>query len=255
MRDQTNTRTTLYGPPALRHITFDLGAKFFGIGESSLDFGATLVSFARPVYSTRGEYLGLGVSFSLVPQADTEAPTWRCAERIWRVNVGTAGYPTGSGDNLHLKLLKRNSFASRRCRADGFQAATLRPGANLLAGGGEQSYVPAVSNSVADISVVRLDTGNALDDFRHRDDAYNASSTELSLQGLYGDYVLLFPVVALSSGLDLMALFDFNLRFDFVSVDDTPSTLLVAPPDEEQLLAPRMQIEAGSEPILIQASP
>jgi hypothetical protein len=249
MRDQTATRTTLYGPPKLGHITFDLGAKFFGIEESSIDFGPTLVSYSRPVYSTRGEYLGLGVRFSLVPATDDEAPTWRCAERIWRVNVGTAGYPSGGGDNFHLKLLKRNLFASRRCRDEGFQSSTLRPGTNLLVGAGEpQTYTPEPVNSVADISVVRLDTGNALDDFRHRDDAYNASSTELSLQGLYGDYVLLFPNIALESGLDLTGLFDFNLRFDFVSIDDTPPTFLSG----GGRAGPRVQIDASREPIVVQ---
>ena len=257
MRDQTNTRTTRYGQPHLGHITFDLGQKVFGIGESSPDFGATLLSYSRPVYSTRGEYLGLGVRFSMVPQADDEAPTWRCAERIWRVNVGTAGYPSGGGDNFHLKLLKRNAFASRKCRDEGFESATLRPGSNLLVAAGEpQTYVPEATNTVADISVVRLDTGNALDDFRNRDDAYNASSTELSLQGLYGDYVLLFPSIALGSGLDLTGLFDFNLRFDFVSIDDTPPTLRAARPSERRRAAadpgPRLQVEASQAPIVVE---
>ena len=249
MHDQTNTQTTLYGQPSPGHMTFDLGKKFFGITESSPDFGPTLLSYSRPVYSRQGEYLGLGVAFSLVPQSDGEAPTWRCAERIWRVNVGTAGYPSGGGDDFHLKLLKRNSFASRRCRAEGFRTASLRPGANLLVAAGEpQAYVPEATSVGADISVVRLDTGNALDDFRNRDDAYNGSSTELSLQGLYGDYVLLFPFTALGAGLDLTALFDFNLRFDFVSVDDTPPTLQ-APGGQDR---PRFEIQTGEDPIVIE---
>jgi hypothetical protein len=225
MRDQTNTGLTEAGPPKLSHVTFDLGERFFGLDESSPEFGQALLDYSRPVYSARGEYLGLGIAFSLLPKRPDEAPTWRCAERIWRVNVGSAGYPSGGGDRFHLKLLKRNVFASRRCGGNGLQASRLRPGVNLLVAAGElQTYREEAKNSVADISVVRLDAPNALSDFRQRDDAFNASSTELSLQGLYGDYVLLFPASALASGLELGALFDFNLRFDFLSIDDTPET-------------------------------
>jgi len=224
MRDQTNTRTTAAGPPRLAHLAFDLGAKFFGLAESAPEFGATLVQYARPVYSQRGEYLGLGVRFSLVPDSDAEVPTWRCAERIWRVNVGASGISAVSGV-AHVKLLKRNVFASRACRADGFQAATLRPASNLLVAAGDTpAYTPELTSSVADVGVVDFDQPDALFGFKTRDDYLNGSSAELALQGLYGDYLLLFPAPLFDAGLALDQLRDFFLRFDFLSVDDTPPT-------------------------------
>jgi hypothetical protein len=222
MRDQTNTRTTLHGPPRLGHMTFDLGAKFFGLEESSDQFGAALQQYAQPVYSSHGEYLGLGVQFSLVPSATDEAPTWRCAERIWRVNLGAVNFPTTS-DGTHVKLLKKNLFASRTCGGDGFQVATLRPSTNLLVGGGDASApVPENTNSVADVALMDFNQPDALLNFKTRDDFLNGSSSELALQELYGDYVLLFPATALNQGLDLGALRDFFMRFDFLSVDNTP---------------------------------
>jgi hypothetical protein len=222
MRDQTNTRQTVSGPPKLGHLTFDLGAKFFGLTESSPDFGAALTSYVRPVYSQLGEYLGLGVRFSLVPEAADESPTWRCAERIWRVNLGASGLPS-SGDGVHVKLLKRNVFASRQCHADGFQVASLRPGTNLLVAAGDApSYVAENTSSAADVSLMDFNQPDALFNFKTRDDFLNGSSSELSLQELYGDYVLLFPATVLNAGLVLDQLRDFYLRFDFLSIDNTP---------------------------------
>lgn len=228
MRDQTNTRTTVHGPPSLGHMTFDLGAKFFGLVESSQDFGSALAQYAQPVYSQRGEYLGLGVRFSLVPQAGDESPTWRCAERIWRVNVGATGFPS-LADGVHVKLLKRNLFASRRCDDDGgFQVASLRPSVNLLVASGEPgAYVAENTSSAADVRLMDFNQPDALFNFKNTDSFLNGSSSELSLQELYGDYVLLFPQAALSSGLALSDLRDFFLRFDFLSIDNTPPILLM----------------------------
>jgi hypothetical protein len=228
MRDLTNAQI-VSGPPALGHLTFDLGARFFGLSESSPEFGATLEQYAQPVYSARGEYLGRGVRFSLVPQRQDESPTWRCAERIWRVNLGATGFPA-TANGTHVKLLKRNVFASRRCDAEGFQVASLRPGANLLVAAGEaSSYVEQKTSSVADVSLVDFNQPDALFNFKTRDDFLNGSSSELSLQELYGDYVLLFPASALASGLALSELRDFFLRFDFLSIDNTPPVQLVLP--------------------------
>lgn len=230
-RDLTNTRQTVAGPPRLGHLTFDLGAKFFGLDESSPDFGAALLQYAQPVYSSHGEYLGMGVRFSLVPSSEDEAPTWRCAERIWRVNLGATGFPTTS-DGTHVKLLKRNVFASRRCDGEGFQVATLRPGGNLLVGSGDAStYVAENVNSVADVALMDFNQPDALFNFKTRDDFLNGSSSELALQELYGDYVLLFPASAFTTGLDLGQLRDFFLRFDFLSIDNTPPiTAVMAKP-------------------------
>jgi hypothetical protein len=230
MRDQTNTRTTVYGPPSLGHMTFDLGAKFWGLSESSPDFGAALTEYVRPVYSQRGEYLGQGVRFSLVPQREDESPTWRCAERIWRVNVGATGFPA-LADGVHVKLLKRNVFASRRCDDSSFQVASLRPSVNLLVAGGEPgAYVAESTSSAADVRLMDFNQPDALFNFKTRDDFLNGSSAELSLQSLYGDYVLLFPASALASGLAMSDLRDFFLRFDFLSIDNTPPILLLQQP-------------------------
>ena len=224
LRGQTQPRLVWGNEPKLGHMTFDLGHRYFGLPESSPDFGSALKAHLRPVYSSTAEYLGQGVRFSLVPKNDADVPVWRCAERIWRVNVGAVGFPSGNSGAMHLKLIKRNVFASRQCKRDGLRTATWRPEANLLVGGGDPAvYQTPASSSVADISVFRLDVAGALQDFREREEAYNGSSTELSLRGLYGDYVLLFPVTALDAGLDPGSLMDFNLRFDFVSVDDTPA--------------------------------
>jgi len=229
MRDQTNTRQTLHGPPRLGHMAFDLGAKFFGLPESSDDFGAALAQYAQPVYSQHGEYLGLGVRFSLVPNAEDESPTWRCAERIWRVNIGASRLPF-SADGTHVKLLKRNVFASRTCDGDGFQVGTLRPATNLLVGAGDATaYVAENTSSVADVSLADFDQPDALFNFKTRDDFLNGSSSELALQELYGDYVLLFPASALAAGLQLDVLHDFYLRFDFLSIDNTPPIAAVLP--------------------------
>jgi len=242
MRDQTNTRTTVHGPPSLGHMTFDLGAKFFGLLESSPDFGSALTQYAQPVYSQRGEYLGLGVRFSLVPQTSDESPTWRCAERIWRVNVGATGFPS-LADGVHVKVLKRNLFASRRCDDDdgGFQVASLRPSVNLLVAGGEPGTLVAENtSSAADVRLMDFNQPDALFNFKNNDSFLNGSSAELSLQELYGDYVLLFPATALSSGLVLADLRDFFLRFDFLSIDNTPPILLMkqAPAGSKSIIVP-----------------
>ena len=68
--------------PSLLHLTFDLGAQFFGLPEGSSELGQQLAAHLRPAYSTTGEYLGLAFRFSLVPRNDDEAPSRRCAERI-----------------------------------------------------------------------------------------------------------------------------------------------------------------------------
>lgn len=63
--------------------------------------------------------------------------------------------------------------------------------------------------------------------FKTRDDFLNASSAELAMQSLYGDYILLFPASELASGLALTELRDFFLRFDFLSIDNTPPPALM----------------------------
>ena len=165
------------------------------------------------------------------------------------MNVGAVNYPSQNSASMHLKLIKRNAFASRRCDGDGLRSATIRPESNLLVESGDAAaYQSPVGNSVADLSVMRLDAAGALDDFRYRDDAYNASSTELSAQGMYGDYVLLFPVAALRAGLVPQSLYDVNLRFDYLSVDDTPPLARRA----SGPAAPRIQLDDDTAAITVE---
>lgn len=225
MLAQTATRRINGQLPSLQHVTFDLGAKFFGLSIGSPLLGHQFAAHLRPVYDTAGHYMGEGFRFSFVPRAD-EAPADRCAERIWRVAVGGVGFPTNDPSNMRLKLFKRSSFASHQCGTDELRTATWRPEANLLAGAGEPaSYEPGPAYTAADVGFERLDVAGALDAFRESDTAYNGSSTELSLQGLYGDYVLLLPQIALDHGLVANALTDLNLRFDFLSGDNSGQPL------------------------------
>jgi hypothetical protein len=234
--------------PSLLHLTFDLGQQFFGLPVGSPELGKQLAAHLRPAYSTTGEYLGLAFRFSLVPRNDDEAPSRRCAERIWRVNVGAVNYPSQNSSSTHLKLFKKNAFASRRCDGDGLRTATIRPESNLLVESGDAAaYQAPVGNSVADLAVMRLDAADALYDFNLRDDAYNASSTELSAQGMYGDYVLLFPVAALNAGLVPQTLSDVNFRFDYLSVDDEPQMARSAGPS-----APRIQLDDDAAAITVE---
>jgi hypothetical protein len=89
-------------------------------------------------------------------------------------------------------------------------------------------------HSVADVALMSFEQPDALFNFKTRDDFLNGSSSELSLQELYGDYVLLFPASTLASGLVLGNLSDFFLRFDFLSIDNTPpiQAVLRAPPSQ-----------------------
>jgi hypothetical protein len=242
MRDQTNSRQTRNGTPTLKHTAFDIGAKFFGLEEGASTFGAELESFLRPVFSKQGEFLGRGLRFSVVPQTTAEEPTFRCAERIWRVNAGSAALPA-TGDGVTVKLIKRNVFASRKCDEPGLQVSTLRPGGNLLIAAGEpQAYTPARDTTPADVTLQNFDDGTVFSNFKFRDDFLNGSSSELSLQGLYGDYVLLFPPGTFDLDFTPTALHDFWLRFDYLSVDNTPALR----PTPAQLA-----LDADPSPILV----
>ncbi|HET9620834.1 MAG TPA: hypothetical protein VFP84_05695 [Kofleriaceae bacterium] len=228
MRDQTNTRKVADGrSPSLQHLVFDLGAKAFGLGDSDPAFGAALSAALRPVYSTTGLYLGQGVRFSLVPENIGEAPIFRCGERIWRFNAGAVGLPF-SGPT-HIKLLKSNTFESRLCDGSAdFQVATLRPANNLLVENGDPGdWTPQNANTSADVQMVDF-TIDSLSLFKSSDGFLNGSSAELALEGLYGDYVVLFPAAEVP-GLNFAAMSDFYLRFDFLSADNTPATSAAAP--------------------------
>jgi hypothetical protein len=123
-----------------------------------------------------------------------ESPLWRCAERIWRVNAGSGGMTGIPPEGFHVKLRKKNVFASRACGDFGLQMSTLRPGVNLLVEAGEAgTYVTPNATTDADIALNNLDIDETFVAFKNRDDFFNGSSAEVALQGLYGDYVLLNP--------------------------------------------------------------
>jgi hypothetical protein len=224
LQTATAARKTGGGRPAKAHMVVHVGRDLFGLDASDPDLGTHLQANARPVYSTRGEYLGEGVRFSFIPQSGSSAPVWRCAERLWRANVGRAADVVGS---VRVKLLKRTVFASRDCHGDAgqLQVSTLHPEKNLLAAGGEPfPYEDQAKHTVADIDVVDLNIAGNNEGFHSVADFFNGSSTELAGQGLFGDYVLLFTAPTLTAGLTLESVHELYVRFDFLSVDNLPST-------------------------------
>jgi hypothetical protein len=215
----TDARRAGSARPAKSHLVLSVARDLFGLDPTDPSFGQALQANARPVYSTRGEYLGEGVRFSFVPKDSSSPPVWRCAERLWRANVGRAASITGP---FHVKLLKRTVFAGRSCDTESLVVSSLRPEKNLLTSGGEPNpYEDPPSYSAADINTVDLNILGNVDAFNSSDDYINGSSTELAGQGLFGDYVLLFPGPTMTPGL-LESIFELYLRFDFLSVDNTP---------------------------------
>jgi hypothetical protein len=243
MRSLTDTRTTPHGVPSKDHLVLEVARDLFGLSGTPSDFATYLAANARPVYSKAGEYLGEGVRFTFLPPDDLATPQWRCAERLWRANAGGAGF---SGTR-RVKLLKRTVFASRECDSAAFDTHVLRPEQNLLVSAGDlgASYVEPQEHTVADINTVRLDTPDALQQFLDADNFTNGSSQELAGQGLYGDYVLLFPAGSTQQTRvpDLSVFSELFLRFDFISVDDLPSTSFFG--------KPRARIDQSSEPIVV----
>jgi hypothetical protein len=240
MQAQTNQRMLNGRRPAHNHLTFDVGEWLWGLAPGA-PLTTRMDARLRDVFDKNGVYLGKGLRFSFVPQHDDEAPVWRCAERIWRVAVGAINFPATQPNFMVTKLIKRNAFASRRCGADGMQFAKWRSKVNLFVATGEQSMPDVDEPLPAHAPLISLD--GVLEDFRTRDNAYNNSSRELSLLGLYGDYILLFPRVAIAHGLAPRALEHLNIRFDYLSVDDTPSIPMIHAAPGGRPAAPPVEIK------------
>lgn len=222
LQTATAARKTGGGRPARSFLTLNVGTQLLGLPAGE-DISQHLAAYARPVYSTRGEYLGEGVRFSFVPKDGASAPVWRCAERLWRANVGRAADVVGT---LDVKLLKRTVFGSRDCGDDSMQVSTLHPEKNLLVAGGEQfSVEEQPRNTVAGIASVDLNIAANNEGFLSNSDFFNGSSTELAGQGLFGDYVLLFLAPSLQAGFSLESVHELYVRFDLLSVDNLPPTL------------------------------
>jgi hypothetical protein len=120
-----------------------------------------------------------------------------------------------------LLLLKRNTFASQWCDAEGDQRGGLQSGRIYPS---EQLFKPGTNVKLGDAN----DTTAALltpwfnvrrTDF-YKNTYRDGSSEELAGRGLYGDYVLLFPKELLDRGFPLEKVEDVLLRIDYLSVDN-----------------------------------
>jgi hypothetical protein len=248
MQAQTNQRMLNGRRPARNHVTFDFGEWQWGLPLTS-DLTSAFDARLRDVFDRNGTKLGKGLRFSFLPTSDGEAPVLRCAERIWRVAVGANSVPFDQPNYMITKLIKRNTFASRRCNGEGFQVARWRSKVNLFVDTGEQSAPNLDDPLPAHTPLVHLE--NELEAFRDRDDAYNNSSRELSLMGLYGDYVLLFPTEALKHGLVPNTLSSFNIRFDYLSIDDTPPVQMIAPGGAKAVRPFEIKMDDDPSPIVV----
>lgn len=244
LRAATDARRVGSARPSEDHLVLQVGRDLLGLGPEVMELGPHLAARARPVYSSRGQYLGQGLRFSLVAKNGASAPVWRCAERLLRANVGRAGAVNGS---LLVKLLKHTTFGGRDCTSDELRVSTLRPERNLLVAGGETgSLLEQPRHTAAHIDTVDLNLLGNYENFQFADDFSNGSSTELAGQGLFGDYVLLFLESDLTAGLALEAISELLLRFDFLSVDNTPAL-----PAARASSAPTLVVEQSSAPIVL----
>jgi hypothetical protein len=191
-------------------------------------FQQRLWSPAYAMYDADGVYIGQGIPFSLEPQGELIDA---CAERVWAVTATIQGDTlTEAEPSVPLTVLKRNHFTSQWCEGKddgtGLQTSTVQPVSRLFhpedRGGDEAEVSHFTSARVWPwFNVPRSEF--------YRDTYGEGASTEIAGQGLYGDYVLLFPANGLlREGFPLEKVEDVLLRFDYLSVDDlqaTPRTL------------------------------
>jgi hypothetical protein len=245
LKAATDARRAGNARPSEDHLVVNVATELFGLPVGDPSFGVSLQANARPVYSTRGEYLGEGVRFSFVPADASSPPLWRCAERLARANVGRSANFSGA---LGVKLFKRTVFASRSCDAEGLKVSTLRPQSNLLISGGQLlPYQDQPNHTVADIASVDLNILGNVEGFHSNDDFTNGSSTELAGQGMFGDYVLLFPGPVMTPSL-LENINELYVRFDYLSVDNTPVIQSVG----KTRPAGTLMLQTGSGPIIVE---
>lgn len=244
LKAATDARRAGNARPSEDHLVINVAKDLFGLEPTDPLFGVHLQANARSVYSTRGEYLGEGVRFSFLPADSTSPPLWRCAERLARANVGRSANFSGA---LGVKLFKRTVFASRSCADEGLQVSTLRPQNNLLINGGQLlPYQEQPNHTVADIGSVDLNILGNVEGFHFNDDFVNGSSTELAGQGMFGDYVLLFPAPAMTPSL-LESINELYVRFDYLSVDNTPVIEAA-----KARAAGKLMLQPGSGPIIVE---
>ena len=172
-------------------------------------------------FDRNGQYLGQAIPFRLreLPEASS-----RCGERVWSVAATIVGEglaqhaPTGQ-----LQILKRNTFYSKWCEAHGdgsvVQVGRIRPSGTLF--GLQPNPVSSPEETQSFIGAMMQPWFN-----KPRTEFYGTilgteATEELAGRGLYGDYVLLFPYNGLLDQVNISAIEDVLLRFDYYSVDNT----------------------------------
>ncbi|MFH0901608.1 MAG: hypothetical protein V2A73_13350 [Pseudomonadota bacterium] len=173
---------------------------------------------AYAAYDNSGTYLGQGIPFVLSP---TGALKRRCAERLWRVAATLQGDMLGvNAPTVPVFLMKRNSFASQWCdgRGEGMQSGAMQPTSQLFQ---TEDRGGVAAQSVSYVSAVLQPWLNVPRSELYREAYQEGASEELAGRGLYGDYLLVFPIDGLlETGFPLEQLEDVLLRVDFLSVDD-----------------------------------
>jgi hypothetical protein len=232
LKQEQGARTLNRRRPEESSVVLSLRDDVLGITDRSQETGAgerawtpaqriqgRISTPAYAYYGDDGRYLGQAVPFTLGPDGILAT---RCGERLWRVSATVQGDGLSDGSpNAPLLLLKRNTFASQWCDAEGDQRGGLQSGRIYPS---EQLFKPGTNVKLGDAN----DTTAALltpwfnvrrTDF-YKNTYRDGSSEELAGRGLYGDYVLLFPKELLDRGFPLEKVEDVLLRIDYLSVDN-----------------------------------
>jgi hypothetical protein len=138
-----------------------------------------------------------------------------------------------------MDLVKSNSFYSQWCATQGasapaYQQASVRPTVNLFKDPQYGLTSAAIgnglgaANGLSDYTRARMQPRINVGRTEFEDAKYaNGSTLELAGRGLYGEYALFIPSAVIShassdgsrtNGLDLDAVEDILIRFDYVSV-------------------------------------
>ncbi len=205
-------------------------------------FRALLSAERYAVYDDSGQYVGQRIPFELAPLGSLGAETngvaiysrTDCAERLWSIDAGIVGdgAAVGGSQKVRMDVSQRNAFYSQWCGdpssyADPFQYASVRPSRNLfrVPGSGQLEGTEASSDpdEVQEFTRARLQATIGTDEATLEDESASVdASSELATRGLYGDYAIFIDDENISrngeDGLDLNAVEDILLRFDYLSV-------------------------------------
>lgn len=182
-------------------------------GTSVERFRHYLTSPAAAIYDAEGRYVGQGVHFSVPSQAADE-----CAERLWLVNAVVRGHFSGEAAGFtRVQIYKTGVFASQWCVGHG-TSLPLQIGATPRMG--VASYAEAerrpLPQTLSGFSQANLDSRRDVEYAHFSESSYSDGASEgFAGQGLYGDYLLVFPP---NGNLPLSEIEDVFLRFDYLSV-------------------------------------